>query len=84
MILLYGDRQLGVNISFLCPCMESKEKTAILLTTRAFGLPIVFLYGEVQTNGDRPIKKSRYIPKRLLTRVQNMEAEKAPLTYPHG
>jgi hypothetical protein len=26
--------------------MESKEKTAIVLATRAFGLPIVCLYGE--------------------------------------
>ena len=36
---------IGVNISFLCPCMESKEKTAIVLAAWAFGLQIVFLYG---------------------------------------
>ncbi|MGB5637008.1 MAG: hypothetical protein WBM86_30090 [Waterburya sp.] len=28
---------------------------------------------------DRLIKKSRYIPKRLVARVQTMEAEKAPV-----
>lgn len=30
-------------------------------------------------SGDRLMKKSRYIPKRLLARVQKMKAEKAPV-----
>jgi len=35
-------------------------------------------YEEWQS-GDRLTKKSRYIPKRLLARVEKLEAEKAPV-----
>ncbi len=34
---------------------------------------------EIWREGDRLTKKSRYIPKRLLARVEKMEAEKAPV-----
>jgi len=34
---------------------------------------------EFWSQGDRSCKKSRYIPKRLLARVEKMEAEKAPV-----
>ena len=34
---------------------------------------------EFWRSGDRLIKKSRYIPKRLLARVEKMEAEKVPI-----
>jgi hypothetical protein len=34
---------------------------------------------EFWREGDRLIKKSRYIPKRLLARVEKLEAEKAPV-----
>ena len=34
---------------------------------------------EIWRSGDRLIKKSRYIPKRLLVRVEKMEAEKRPV-----
>jgi hypothetical protein len=34
---------------------------------------------EFWSEGDRLIKKSRYIPKRLLARVEKLEKEKAPV-----
>ena len=48
-------------------------------------LPLSFLlkiwlhkYG-VENKGDRLVKKSRYIPKHLLARLQRLEAEKVPV-----
>ena len=38
-----------------------------------------YYHYEVYQEGDRLIKKSRYIPRRLLARVEKLEAEKAPV-----
>jgi hypothetical protein len=34
---------------------------------------------EIWESGDRQLKKSKYIPRRLLARVEKMEAQKVPV-----
>ncbi|MEM7555211.1 MAG: DNA N-6-adenine-methyltransferase [Cyanobacteria bacterium P01_A01_bin.84] len=41
--------------------------------------PQAYYHYEVWKDGDRLVKSSKYIPKRLLSQVQRLEAEKAPI-----
>ncbi|MBW4589778.1 MAG: ASCH domain-containing protein [Aetokthonos hydrillicola CCALA 1050] len=49
------------------------------ITKNGKDYPQAYYHYEVWEGGDRLIKSSRYIPKRLLTRVQELEQYKAPV-----
>ena len=49
------------------------------ITLNGKDYPQAWYHYEEWKNGERLVKKSKYIPKRLLTRIQELEAEKAPV-----
>ncbi|MBR8839127.1 MAG: hypothetical protein DSM106950_35290 [Stigonema ocellatum SAG 48.90 = DSM 106950] len=49
------------------------------ITLNGKDYPQAWYHYEFWQDGDRLVKKSKYIPKRLLTRIQELEAEKTPV-----
>jgi len=49
------------------------------ITRNGLDYPQPWYHYEVWEKGDRIIKKSKYIPKKLLGDIQNLQAEKAPI-----
>ena len=50
-----------------------------VITKNGKDYPQAYYHFEIWTQGDRLIKSSKYIPKRLLQRVQNLEEQKTPV-----
>jgi hypothetical protein len=67
----------------LVKCDDTKGRVAALstgaITKGGKDYPQAYYHYEIWSKGDRLVKSSKYIPKRLLTQVQQMEQEKAPV-----
>jgi hypothetical protein len=50
-----------------------------VITKNGKDYPQAYYHFEIWTQGDRLIKSSKYIPKRLIQRVQNLEEQKTPV-----
>jgi hypothetical protein len=53
--------------------------TGALLLKNGKDYPQAYYHYEFWNGGDRLTKSSRYIPKRLLSQVQKLDADKAPV-----
>ena len=49
------------------------------ITRNGFDYPQAWYHYEFWSEGDRLVKKSKYIPKRLEQRIQKLELDKAPV-----
>ncbi|NEU77349.1 ASCH domain-containing protein [Hassallia byssoidea VB512170] len=81
-----SDGQLSVPTSKDIPSKTRRNKGSgtgsiqwKVITRNGKDYPQAWYHYEFWKNGVRQVKKSRYIPKRLLGRIEKLEAEKAPV-----
>ncbi|WP_071192234.1 hypothetical protein [Trichormus sp. NMC-1] len=88
---LLGDIQLSPSNSGISPSNNSPSKMRRhkgegsgnihwrTITKKGKDYPQAYYHFEFWTQGDRLVKSSKYIPKRLIHRVEQLEQEKAPV-----
>ncbi|MBS3030714.1 MAG: hypothetical protein HCA25_00315 (plasmid) [Dolichospermum sp. DET50] len=88
---LLGDIQLSPSNSDIAPSNDSPSKMRRhkgegsgnihwrTITKKGKDYPQAYYHFEFWTQGDRLVKSSKYIPKRLIHRVEQLEQEKAPV-----
>ena len=88
---LLGDIQLSPSNSDISPSNDSPSKMRRhkgegsgnihwrTITKKGKDYPQAYYHFEFWTQGDRLVKSSKYIPKRLIHRVEQLEQDKAPV-----